>query len=170
MSISEGFLLAIRWLHAVAAALWVGGSLFYLFALRPALRKGEAAAGPFNELVALEFRGLVDTSILVLVLTGAVLTFARLTAPSVGVSYVMVLLIKVLLALWMFLLARSRRRTGRLLLSPGNPTPAPNPKPLWLLRVVHALSGANLIAILGVIVFLLADLLKVLYERGLATR
>ena len=31
------FLVVVRWIHVVAAAAWVGGSIFYLFVLRPAL-------------------------------------------------------------------------------------------------------------------------------------
>ena len=168
MSGNEVFLLAVRWLHALAAMAWVGGSLFYLLVLRPALRKGGQAASPFNTLAAQEFRGLVDICIIVLVLTGAILTFDRLTSRFAGVPYVAALGFKVALSLGMFYLARFRRPRPWPL--PLETNPAPPPSVATLRRVARAVTGANLILILGIVVFLLSDLLKVLFEQALLRR
>ena len=173
MSPGDVFLLVVRWAHGLAALAWIGGSLFYFLVLRPALRRGGDVARPLSELAAREFRGVVDTCILVLLLTGVILTFDRLTSPHADVAYVTTLVVKITLALTMFALARARSRRGLLPLraSPSTPSAAADPpapaKTRLLTRtqqVARAVSGANLILILGIAVFLLADLLMVLYE------
>ena len=161
MNASDIFLLVVRWLHLVSAAAWIGGSLFYLLVLRPAARRA-----PDSPRVATssEFRALVDTSIFVLLVTGIILTFDRLAPGVVGVSYVITLGVKIVLSLWMFRLARGRRRHAPLLNAPAE-TPTASTR---LQRVSRTVSGYNAIVILGIVVFLLADLLKVLYEMALS--
>ena len=162
------FILVIRWLHMVSAVAWVGGSIFYLLVLRPATKRSPDAAGFVAHAAATEFRALVDTCIIVLIVTGGVLTFHRLESVSDGepyaaVTYVFVLLAKIALALWMFALAWRRRRAGRARRLDERPEPTGR-----VARISRALSGYNLIAILGVMVLLLADILKTLYELAIA--
>ena len=71
-SVSDVFLLVVRWVHLVSAAAWIGGSLFYLLVLRPALRRSPESSGGVGVLAASEFRALVDTSIFVLLATGVI--------------------------------------------------------------------------------------------------
>ena len=161
MTGSDVFLVVVRWIHLVASAAWVGGGIFYLFVLRPALRRSPEAGRKINEVTAAEFRVLVDTCIFVILATGIILTFNRLNIGVTGPSYGIVLGIKVALSVWMFILARSRRRRTALLdMYRRNPDPPRGP----FRKIVRAVSGYNTIVILGVIVFLLADLLKILYE------
>ena len=160
MSAGDVFLLVVRWLHLVSAAAWVGGSLFYLLVLRPALRRSGDSSG-VTESAAVEFRALVDTSMLVILVTGIILTFNRLTPGVVGVPYVVVLGIKIVLSLWMFVLARGRRRQM------PYPTDRTPPAAGGWRRFARAVSGYNTIVILGIVVFLLSDLLKVLFEIAL---
>ena len=155
------FLVAVRWIHVVAAAVWVGGSIFYLFVLRPALRRSPQAGRRINEATAAEFGTLVDTCIFVILATGVILTFNRLTAGVTGPSYGLVLAAKIALSVWMFILARGRRRRTALLDLYGQ---NPDPPSGRFRKILSALSGYNTIAILGVIVLLLADLLNTLYE------
>ena len=175
MGLTDIFLLAVRWAHALAAVAWVGGSIFLLLVLRPALRKAEGQeAGSAGELVGREFRGLVDTCVVVLVLTGVVLAFDRLTSPVIGVSYVVTLGLKAALAVGMFALAWARR------VQPRRPEPVEGRQEnaaaaaavasggmMGVRRIIRGLTGTNLIVILGVLVFLLSDLLRALYEAGL---
>lgn len=161
MSAGDVFLLVVRWLHLVSAAAWVGGSLFYLLVLRPALRRSGDSSG-VTESAAVEFRALVDTCILVILVTGIILTFNRLTPGVVGVPYVVVLGVKIALSLWMFVMARGRRR--RQMPLPTDQTP---PAAGGWRRFTRAVSGYNTIVILGIVVFLLSDLLKVLFEIAL---
>ena len=165
MSASDVFMLVVRWLHVVSAVAWVGGSLFYLLVLRPASRRSPGAAALLGESTATEFRALVDTCVIVLIVTGGVLTFHRLESASVGAAYVSVLAAKVALAAAMFGIAWRRRRPRRSLI----PLEEPEPPIGRLARVSRALSGYNLVAILGVLVFLLADLLAALYEMAISS-
>ena len=169
MSISDVFLLLVRWLHLLAATAWVGGSVFYLLVLRPAIRRSGESASTLPAAIAREFRSLVGLSIAVLVLTGAILTFDRLTSPATDAAYVATLAVKVSLAVVMFILAHRARRARR-----AAPRPSPDaadagtPALRLARRVSGALSGGVLILVLGVTVLLLADLLTTLYESNLA--
>lgn len=164
MSIGEIFLLAVRWLHLVAAAAWVGGGIFYLVVLRPALRRSPDVSRQVNTAAAREFRALVDTSIFVLLATGVILTFNRLAPNTVGSAYVIALGVKIALSAWMFVLARQRQRRGPLLENVAIDT---TEDVSGFGRVVRAVTGYNSIVILGIIVFLVSDLLKVLFELAL---
>lgn len=164
MSVSDVFLLVVRWLHLVSAAAWVGGSMFYLIVLRPALRRSPGASRAINTAAAAEFRALVDTCILVLLVTGIILTFNRLTPGVIGVPYAATLALKIVLSIWMFALARGRRRRVAL---PEISQDSPS-DPTQLQRFARAISGYNLIIIFGIVVFLLADLLKVLFEMAIS--
>lgn len=164
MGVGDVFLLVVRWLHLLSAAAWVGGSLFYLLVLRPALRRSPQSSGGLNAAAASEFRALVDTCIFVLLATGVILTFNRLTPGVVGVPYVVTLGIKIALSVWMFLLALGRRRRTALLDAYRE---APSPVSTRSEKVARAFSGYNTIVILGIVVFLLSDLLKVLFELAL---
>jgi len=140
------FRVAIRWLHLVAAVAWVGGSLFYLLALQPAIKGGGAE-------IDRRFRDVVQLSILTLLVTGAVITFDRLQLEP-GPSYAITLGVKIALAIWMFLLAqdlasRGRRRLIARRLGP-DAIPQPRGAPSWLVLV------------LGLAILLLSDVLKVI--------
>ena len=167
MSGSDLFLLIVRWVHLVSATVWVGGSIFYLFVLRPALRKSPESGREINIAAADEFRALVDTAIFVLLATGMILTFNRLTPGVIGVQYAAVLGLKIALSIWMFILARDRRRRTALL-EMYRERPAPPTGPLR--KALRAVSGYNTIVILGLIVFLLSDALGVLFEIALDIR
>ena len=168
VSISDVFLLLVRWLHLVAAAAWVGGGLFYMLVLRPAIRRAGDSGDTLPAAVGREFRSLVGLCIAVLVLTGAILTFDRLTSPATDTAYVATLAVKVSLAVIMFVLAHRARRARR-------EAPATSPEldaggmPVVRLarRVSRVLSDGYLILALGVTILLLADLLKAIYESNL---
>ena len=159
------FALIVRWLHLVSAAAWVGGSLFYLIVLRPALRRSPEASGLISAAAASEFRALVDTCILLLIVTGVIMTFNRLAAVAIGPGYVGVLALKIALSAWMFALAWGRRRRAAFAASESESLDDAG----RVRRIFRALSGYNLLVILGIVVFLLADLLKTLYEMAIAS-
>ena len=164
MSLSEIFLLVVRWLHLVSAAAWVGGSIFYLIVLRPTLRRSPEASRLISATAATEFRALVDTCVYVLIATGVILTLNRLTPGVVGAPYVIALGVKIALSVWMFALAWSRRKRTSVMDAFRAPeAPASTP----FSKLLRAISGYNTIVILGLIVFLLSDLLKTLFELAL---
>ena len=165
MSAGDVFLLVVRWLHLVSGAAWVGGSLFYLLVLRPAAKRGDEPSGLLAG-ASDEFRVLVNSCIAILVATGIVMSFNRLTDSVIGVPYVAVLALKAALSVWMIVLvhAERRRRRARAAVGAGEPGgPVSLPR-----RMVRAASGFNALVALGLAVFLLSDLLKELYESALA--
>ena len=164
MDTGELFLLIVRWLHLVSAAAWVGGSIFYLLVLRPAIRSASGSHGPLLSAVGKEFRTLVNASIAVLVATGVILAFDRLTEDIVGVPYAITLGIKSLLSVWMFMQVQSERRRSESLGAFARIKEPPSGRLRTALRPV---SGYNALVIVGIVVFLLSDLLKVLFEAAL---
>ena len=105
MDALDWILVVIRWAHALGAVAWVGGGMFYVLVLRPALHRAPADEQT-NRTVGAEFRGLVNTAIAVLLITGIVLSASRLTADTVSIAYVVVLAVKIALALYMFYIVR----------------------------------------------------------------
>ena len=158
MTVLDGILIAIRWAHALAAVAWVGGSIFFLLVLRPSLKRANGG-GPVGRLAGAEFRSLVNMAIAVLVLTGVVLSLSRLTSTAVSVPYVVVLVGKVIVALYMFSVAwllRRRDTTGK----PGARTGR-------LTRLRRGLVSPEAVLVGGIIAIGLADVLDALFEMGL---
>ena len=148
--------------------MWIGGSVFYLLVLRPAARQHPEAGGPIAKSVASRFRSLVDLSIVVLIATGAIITFNRLTGGTVGVPYVTVLAVKVALSAWMFATVQMERRTAEVMAAyrAGDSGTGDEKGIFHLARA--ALSGYGGITVIGIVIFLLSDALKVLFEIALA--
>lgn len=162
MGVLDWILLVIRWAHALAAVAWVGGGAFYLLVLRPALRRVRGTPPETSASIAAEFRGLVGTAIIVLLLTGALLTLARFTESSITAPYVAVLAAKIALAAWMFGLAWMRRRaTGRD--NAAETDAAETPFRRWRRR----LTGDGVLLTAGVVVIGLSDVLTALFEQSL---
>ncbi len=139
----------VRAIHILAAAAWVGGSLTYLVVVLPALRSGGPAPAVASQ-VAEHFKRLVNICVGVLLLSGAYLTFDRLTTTTLGLSYLVVLAIKIICAVAMFVLAlyiaqsnirRLAKRTTRL-----------------------SKAAPQLMLALGILVFILGALLNHLFE------
>ena len=158
MNFLDWILVAIRWGHALAAVAWVGGGMFYVLVLRPALRRNPVS-GEANRAVGSEFRGLVATAIGVLLVTGTVLSLSRLTADTVTTPYVGVLVAKIALALYMFYVVRFLRQSGY----PEEPAPASD---RWS-RIRGRLTSTAAVLIIGVVVFGLSDVLDALFEESL---
>ncbi len=152
-------LLAIRWAHALAAVTWIGGSLFMLLAARPALQSLGAQSSLVGRALAAEFRPIVATAIGVLIVSGVILAAQRLTADAAGLAYTAFLAAKILLSIYAFViawrLARRRSENGGGCERRGG-------------RIRRTLLGPGALAVIGIIVIGLADVLAWLYERGLS--
>jgi uncharacterized membrane protein len=114
VSANDWFLLLLRLAHSVAAMVWLGGGVYYLLALRPALREsgeqGRSVAGAAQR----AFGEWAQLAALIMVATGAVLMFDRLSDGTGGVLYAVLLAAKVIAAIAAFWLAGIRpvRRRG----------------------------------------------------------
>jgi len=145
--------LIVRAAHILAGATWVGGSLFYLLVVMPALR----SVGPIPALaahVAELFKRMVNICIGVLLMTSGYLVFDRLTQTTLGFSYLIVLAIKIAAALSMFVLA------GYLAQS--------NIRRLAKRSTRFSRSAPQLMLALGILVFILGALLNGLFEASIA--
>ncbi len=143
----------VRVAHILAGATWVGGNIFYLLVLMPALR----AIGPAPALaakIAEEFKRIVNICVAVLLLTGGYLVFDRLSQTTLGMPYLIVLGIKIVAAITMFVLAiymaqsnirRLAKRSTRL-----------------------SRAAPQLMLALGILVFILGALLNGLFEMSIA--
>lgn len=157
----EVLLAVVSWVHLLAAISWLGGGIFYLVALRPALRaEPPDHAASLTSQVAERFRGAVELAIVVLLVSGVVLTFQRLTAPQASGAYAAVLGLKITLSVAMFTLAYWLGRRGAVgrLLDQAAEEKLVAPRGRW------RLSPAIATVLLGAAVTLLAELLRVLFR------
>ena len=172
MTALDIILLLIRWAHALAAVVWIGGSLFLLLAGRPALRRtalrqtdagGRSAPEILGRALAAEFRPIVTTAIGALIVSGVILSAQRLTSDAAGVAYTAFLVAKIALSGYAFGIAwlLPRRRRGDKAARAGAPAGMAR-------RIGTALTGPGALAVIGVVVIGLADVLAWLFERGLA--
>jgi putative copper export protein len=136
-------LVGMRWLHTVAAVAWIGSVVFELLALGPAF--SGAAPPEAQTRIDAAMREIVQSSLVVFLLSGAILTFERLSYNVVGTAYVSVLGLKIVLAVAMVQIAfRSRR---------SNPA--------------RRTTGSRWVLALGITILFLAALLKSIFERSL---
>ena len=160
MNVLDWILVVMRWGHALGAVAWVGGGIFYIMVWRPiAQRRPVLQLKDTGRAMGAEFRGLVNTAIGVLLVTGVILSFARLTEDTITVAYVAVLAVKVALALYMFYIVRFLRQRSY-----------PEELPAgagWWGKVRVGLTGTTAVLIIGLVVFGLADVLAALFEDGL---
>ena len=159
MGVLDWILVVIRWGHALSAVAWVGGGAFYLLVLRPAVRRSQGLPPETGAAIRDEFRGLVTTAIAVLLLTGAILSVARLTGDAATVPYAIVLGVKITLALYMFYVVRFVRR--------GDYGDAEGTGGSWPRRVVRRLTTPMALLVIGMVVIGLSDVLDALIEDAL---
>ena len=142
-------LVALRYIHVLAAALWVGGGLVVLAA------RGAANMPPLpgatSAALGRTVGRLVGTGFAVFVVTGVLLTFNRLAEQSIDAAYIAVLVSKTLLALAMFRLAVPGRR-------PAQPQASASDRPPWWQSRTAVIVG------LGLAIYLLSLILNEMAE------
>ncbi len=161
MGVLDWILVIIRWGHALAAVAWVGGGAFYLLVLRPAVRRSQGLPPNTGEAIRDEFRGLVTTAIAVLLLTGAILSVARLTSEAATIPYAIVLGVKIALALYMFYMVRYVRR--------GDYSDSREADGGVIRRAVRRLSSPMALLVIGIAIIGLSDVLDALIENALVS-
>lgn len=147
--------LLMRTAHILAAATWVGGSIFYLIVVLPIQRAGGFGSGVGGQIAAL-FRRMVNICIGVLLLTGAYLTFDRLTQTTLGWPYLVVLGLKIIAALGMFVLAIYLGQS--------------NIRKLAKRSTRLSRAAPQLMLALGIMIFLLGALLNGLFEASIGPK
>jgi putative copper export protein len=146
VSSADLLLLAMRWLHAIAAIVWIGAIWFELFVVIPAWH-----GKPPPDILArfdAAMREIVQTALVVFLVSGAILTFERLARGAADTLYVSLLGLKIVLSVAMFQVGfRSRGARGP-----------------------RRVRGLQVMAALGLSIVLLAVVLKWLYEQALLAR
>ena len=161
MGVLDWILVIIRWGHAVSAVAWVGGGIFYLMVLRPAIRRTQGLPSQTGEAIREEFRGLVATAIAVLLLTGVILSAARLTSQGATVPYAIVLGVKIALALFMVYVVRIVRR--------GDYEPQQDSGAGPVRKAIRHATSPMALLVTGIVVIGLSDVLDALIEGALVS-
>ncbi len=149
-------MIVVRWAHSLATIVWLGGAAYQLLIQARAVEQlAPDAAAEFNRATGLRFRQWLNGAMVVFIVSGVILTFERLASRGATIQYGIVLGVKVALVLWIFGLAQGlgrRRRTvpqGR------------------FAGIRQQLGSPQALLWLGVIVVLLAAVLKTIYEQAL---
>lgn len=114
----------LRLAHGLAAAVWVGGGAYYVLAVRPGVRTSDREdTRQFAAAVQREFGEWASAATIVMIASGVVLMFERLSGGQGTTVYVLLLALKIVAALVAFWITgalrpsgtrRRPRRTGRL--------------------------------------------------------
>ena len=166
MSPGEVFVLIVRWIHGIAAVAWIGGSLFFLIVLIPSIERKIGLPDGLKTEINNRFRGLVQTCILVLIITGVILAFDRLSSRFTDIAYVSVLAIKSLITIWMFILSGFIQPRKKAPLDQRKSNSAFTLSKRWD-KLFGKVNEPNLILLLGLVAFMLSDGLQTLFERAL---
>ncbi len=163
--------LIVRWVHAISSVLWIGGSLFYLIILRPALRDAEKSGAPpgriVSRLVALHFREWVHVSMIALLVSGAILTFDRLTEPTVSALYIGALAAKIGIAFWLFGIGTATYRK-KLIERRHEARDSKDGGGRGVTRWLKPIVSPSMIVYGGLVVILLSDLLNATFIKGVS--
>jgi len=137
----------MKWMHNLSAFIWVGGSLFFVFVLKPLKKTNEIDESVSRNIFA-EFKSIANGAIGVLIITGIILTVSQLTFQKVPSYYVYILMFKILLAIIMFGVAGNfRKRLNR-------------PRSSKIRIYKYDMDKATVVVILGVIVIGMSDILE----------
>jgi uncharacterized membrane protein len=142
--------IALRLAHGLAAAIWVGGGAYYVLAVRPKVREAsQQEIREFAGSVQREFGEWSTVATIVMIATGVVLMFERLSGGQGTTTWVLLLAVKVvaaIVAFWMSGVLRPARVMGRRRQRPD-----------------RFISSAWIVLWLSILAFLLGALLTTIY-------
>ena len=148
MSVSEWRLLLLRVVHALAAMVWLGGGVYLLLIVRPAVREQGDPPSAFLAATNARFREWAQVATIVMVASGVVLMVDRLSNANGGLLYAVLLAVKVVAAIAAFWLAGVR------------------PAHRALRQRQTRRAAPELIVLLGLLAFVLGVGLASVYGRG----
>jgi len=145
----EWIMISARWMHAVSATTWLGGSIFFAVILKPVYKMNSKNFSTLMDRINNTYKDLVDISIVALIVSGLILMFDTLTGKPVTITWFIIFGFKLLIAFWMFFLVWRFRQAHYKQLQVKA-----------FLRPVSQLFGYNAIIILGLTAFFLATVLN----------
>ena len=153
IGIGDWILVIVRYAHGISAIAWVGGSIFHALILRPLTVAEPTKMATAMSLISPAYREVIDIAVVTLVVSGLILMFSRIEGREASVAWAIVLGVKITFAIWMFYIVwRRRRMPTRTSFEEG---------------IASKLLGYNAVLALGLIVFLLANVLRELVEASL---
>jgi uncharacterized membrane protein len=153
----DWLVLIARWAHITGALAWVGGSVFFAFVLRPVATSNPEAMRHVMGPIGSVYREVVDISVALVLVSGIVLMFDRMTGNDATIAWGIVFAIKLVIAIWMFYLVWRLRQADY----------APV-KPSGIMSRISWMLGYNALVFFGVLVFFLATFLRELFEKSLS--
>lgn len=112
MPVGDWFLLSLRVAHALSAMLWLGGGVYFLLVVRPTSRDIDEPPTLFISTMQQQFGEWAQVATMVMVVTGGILVFDRLSNGNAGLTYVSLMAVKIvaaLVAFWMTGIRPARR-------------------------------------------------------------
>ena len=164
MTISDILILLIRWLHLTSSSAWIGGGIFYILILQPLINKNPQAFISLKSSTGRAFQSLSNICIIVMIATGAIMGFDRLTESVTDISYAITLSVKVVLSIWIIIQMQMLRR--KKMISKIDESIMPLPTSM-LRKIVKPFTGYNGIVITGILVFFVSDVLGMIFENAL---
>ena len=164
MPISDILILVIRWLHLTSSSAWIGGGIFYILILQPLINKNPQTFKSLKSSTGRAFQSLSNICIIMMIATGAIMGFDRLSESVTNLSYAITLFIKVILSVWIIIQMQMLRRKKMLSQTDEIIVPLPTSR---LRKIVNQLTGYNGIVLTGILIFLISDVLGLLFENAL---
>tara|TARA_B100001123_G_C15328614_1_gene1030424 strand:+ start:571 stop:1068 length:498 start_codon:yes stop_codon:yes gene_type:complete len=154
----------MRWLHLTSAAVWIGGSIFFILVVQSKTNDSKKFAKISKFGILSEFSSLSDILISTLLLSGMILTVNRLTIGTISSLYLSILSFKIILSLWLFLIVWFQRGFRKNVID-STPLPAEN-DPITVSKKIRDFFGSHkAIVPVGLIIFLVSDALKIISEK-----
>ena len=158
-------LLSIRWIHLVSASMWIGGSLFYLFILVPALKththQDRQKQGSLNKVISLNFKRLVDLCLWTLVISGSIILVDRATGNHLNTLYLVAISVKLLLVTILISIIFTKRRLKSSQLDDSQESPL-------LKKIGYRIAQWQTVAYLGLFILFITEILRFAVELSLS--
>ena len=141
-----GFLIfKINLIHSISASIWIGGCIYMIGITINNEFKILSNSGQVFVIISTTLREIVNGSMIIIFLTGIIMTIQKLSLVQTDTSYAIILGIKILISIGILFRIWQFRNTGY-----------PKYKKRWKEWIL----GYNSFSIWGVLIFLLADLLN----------
>jgi len=154
----------MRWLHLTSAAVWIGGSIFFILVVQSKTNDSKQFAKISKFGILSEFSSLSDILISTLLLSGMILTVNRLTIGTISSSYMSILSFKIILSLWLFLIVWFQRGFRKNITDSKNFSTENDPITVRK-KITGFLGSHKAIVPVGLVVFLVSDALKIISEK-----
>ena len=141
----EILIFIVNLLHSISASLWLGGCVFMIgITLNEEFKVLDNSNQVFI-IISSTLREIVNGSMIIIFLTGIIMTIQKLSLVQTDINYAIILGIKIVISIGILYRIWQFRNTGY---------------PKYNSRLKEWVLGYNSFSIWGVLIFLLADLLN----------